>query len=71
MIAATIASGSSERGLSEVTITASAIRAAISPMTGRFAVSRSPPAPNTTTTRPVATSRADASTFSSAPGLCA
>ena len=66
-----IASGGSERGLSEVTITRSASRAAISPISGRFARSRSPPAPNTTSTRPDASSRAAASTFSSAPGLCA
>ena len=42
-----IASGSSERGLSEVTITTSASRAAISPISGRLPRSRSPPAPNT------------------------
>ena len=47
-----IASGSSERGLSEVTITRSASRAAISPISGRLPRSRSPPAPNTQITRP-------------------
>ena len=46
-ISATIASGSSERGLSEVTTTTSASRAAISPISGRLPRSRSPPAPNT------------------------
>ena len=47
MISATIASGSSERGLSDVTIVRSARRAAISPMSGRLPRSRSPPQPKT------------------------
>ena len=47
-----IASGSSLRGLSEVTITRSARRRAASPISGRLARSRSPPAPNTATSRP-------------------
>ena len=51
-IAARIAAGSSERGLSSVTMTTSARRAAISPMIGRLPGSRSPPQPNTTTRRP-------------------
>ena len=69
MISAMIASGSSERGLSEVTITSSASREAISPISGRLPRSRSPPAPNTHSTRPPAPpgeptiSRAARSTF--------
>ena len=48
-----IASGSSERGLSEVTIATSAQRApATAPISGRLPRSRSPPAPKTTITRP-------------------
>ena len=47
-----IASGSSERGLSPVSTTTSAPRAAIAPITGRLCGSRSPPAPSTTTSRP-------------------
>ena len=52
MISAMICSGSSERGLSEVTTATSASRAAISPISGRLPRSRSPPAPNTQSTRP-------------------
>ena len=63
--------GTSERGLSSVTMTTSASRVAISPMIGRLPRSRSPPQPNTTTTRPVVNGRTDASTFSSASGLWA
>ena len=48
-----IASGSSERGLSEVTIATSASRAPISPISGRLPRSRSPPAPNTAITPPL------------------
>ena len=48
-----IASGSSERGLSEVTTQASASRAAIPPISGRFSRSRSPPQPKTAISRPV------------------
>ncbi len=70
-IAARMAAGASERGLSSVTITASARRAAIAPMIGRLPVSRSPPQPNTTTSRPCASGRRVASTFSSASGLWA
>ena len=47
MIDDIIASGSSERGLSEVTITTSAKETAISPIIGRFILSRSPPHPKT------------------------
>ncbi len=53
-IAARIAAGFSLRGLSSVTMTRSAFSAAIAPMSGRLPGSRSPPAPNTTTSRPVA-----------------
>ena len=42
-----IASGSSLRGLSEVTMTTSARSRAILPISGRFWRSRSPPAPKT------------------------
>ena len=66
-----IASGASERGLSDVISATSASRAAISPMIGRLPRSRSPPAPTTTISRPDASSRAASSTCSSAPGLCA
>ena len=56
-ISSMIASGSSERGLSEVTITRSASRLAISPISGRLPRSRSPPQPNTTWRRPSVRSR--------------
>ena len=46
-ISARIASGSSERGLSLVTYTRSAPASAAAPIRGRFARSRSPPAPKT------------------------
>ncbi len=46
-----MAAGSSYRGLSEVTTATSAPRAATAPMAGRFSWSRSPPHPNTHTTR--------------------
>ena len=64
-----IASGSSERGLSEVTIATSASRAAIAPISGRLPRSRSPPAPNTAITRCSASSRAARSAFSSESGV--
>ena len=48
-----IARGSSDRGLSLVTTVRSASSAAVRPIIGRFARSRSPPQPNTTITRPV------------------
>jgi hypothetical protein len=69
--AARIAAGSSVRGLSSVTTTRSASRMAIPPIMGRFAVSRSPPQPNTTHSRPAAWGRRAVSTVSSALGLCA
>src|SRR6266511_2503789 len=53
-ISSMIACGSSLRGLSEVTMTASASRDAISPMRGRLPRSRSPPQPKMQTSRPVA-----------------
>ena len=46
-IAARIAAGSSDRGLSSVTITMSAFSAAMAPIRGRLPRSRSPPHPNT------------------------
>ena len=67
----TIACGSSLRGLSEVRIATSASSDAIRPICGRLPRSRSPPAPNTQITRPLASSRAARRTFSSAPGLWA
>ena len=70
-IAARISAAISVRGLSSVTMTMSASRVAISPMIGRLPRSRSPPAPNTTTTRPVVKGRSDASALSSASGLWA
>ena len=66
-----IASGSSERGLSEVTIATSASSAATLPISGRFPRSRSPPAPKTTITRPSPSPRAARSTVSSESGVCA
>ena len=65
-----IASGSSERGLSEVTIARSEPRAATSPMCARFPRSRSPPAPKTTITRPSPSALAEASAISSESGVC-
>ncbi len=47
-LAANVAPASSLRGLSSVTITSSARRAAIAPISGRLPLSRSPPQPNTT-----------------------
>ena len=47
-----ISAGSSERGLSSVTMARSAPSAAALPIRGRLARSRSPPAPNTTIRRP-------------------
>ena len=66
-----IASGSSLRGLSEVTITTSACSHATAPMSGRLARSRSPPAPNTTIRRLAASGRAVSRTFSSESGVWA
>ena len=66
-----MASGSSERGLSDVTTATSARRATTSPMRGRFGWSRSPPAPNTTMTRPSVTARADVTTSASPSGVWA
>ena len=50
---ATIASGSSERGLSEVTTARSESSAPARPIFGRLSRSRSPPAPKTEISRPV------------------
>ena len=60
-----IAGGSSERGLSDVTTTRSARRAATAPISGRFSRSRSPPAPNTTITRPRSPTTAPAAAITS------
>ena len=57
-ISSMIASGSSVRGLSEVMTARSASRAPMPPMSGRLPRSRSPPQPNTTSTRPSVTARA-------------
>ena len=67
----TIDSGSSERGLSEVTIAWSASSVATRPISGRLARSRSPPAPNTTTSRPRVCGRSARSTVSSPSGVWA
>ena len=74
-----IASGSSPRGLSLVTTTWSASRAAASPISGRLPASRSPPQPKTQMRRPrcppraapSSTLRSATSAFSSASGVCA
>ena len=66
-----IASGSSLRGLSEVTIATSASSVAIRPISGRLPRSRSPPQPKTQITRFCARSRAVRRTFSSESGVCA
>ncbi len=66
-----MASGRSERGLSEVTMQESASRAVISPISGRFSRSRSPPQPKTAISLPPVSMRAALSTFSSESGVCA
>ena len=68
-ISARIARGSSERGLSLVRIAVSARLAAAAPMSGRLAVSRSPPQPSTMVSRPPVTGRRPRRTASTAPGL--
>ena len=65
-----IASGFSERGLSLVRIATSASRAAAAPISGRLALSRSPPQPSTIRRLPAVTGRKASSTASTAPGLC-
>ena len=52
MISARMAAGSSERGLSSVTMTISALSAAMRPISGRLPRSRSPPQPKTQTSLP-------------------
>ena len=69
-IAARIASGSSERGLSLVRMATSARDAAAAPIIGRLARSRSPPQPSTMIRFPWVTGRSERSTASTAPGLC-
>ena len=51
-MSSTMDSGSSVRGLSEVTMASPAPAAATLPISGRFVRSRSPPAPKTTMSRP-------------------
>ena len=73
---ARIGAGSSEWGVSSVTITTSAARAAIAPITGRLSRSRSPAEPNTIRVRPrvPAAARASArerSAWTMPSGLCA
>ena len=68
---ALIAAGSSERGLSSVTMTRSASLAAISPICGRLPASRSPPQPKTRCSRPRTWPRSAFSTVSSASGVWA
>ena len=66
-----IADGSSDRGLSLVTIVRSAFEVAASPIRGRLPRSRSPPHPNTTMTRPVASGRTACRTMSRLSGVWA
>ena len=71
VMSAMIAPGSSPRGLSDVTIAMSAADATAVPMCGRFPLSRPPPQPNTTMSRPFARGRTDPSSEASASGVCA
>ena len=71
LISSMIRAGSSERGLSDVTITRSLRRAATAPISGRLVRSRSPPQPKTVMTRPRASGRAVSSRFFSASSVCA
>src|SRR6185312_14092239 len=70
-IAARMAAGSSERGLSSVTIRTSLRRAAASPIIGRLAVSRSPPQPSTVMIRPSVRARSASRPWATAAGLWA
>src|SRR5580693_3671982 len=69
-IAARMANGSSDRGLSLVRMATSASDAAAAPIIGRLARSRSPPQPSTMIRLPRVTGRSERSTASTAPGLC-
>ena len=69
--AARIAAGSSVRGLSSVTKTTSAAAAAAAPISGRLPRSRSPPAPKTTSSRPMTCGRSAVSAVVSASGVWA
>ena len=69
--ASMIPCGSSERGLSDVTIGTSARRPTTSPIGARLPGSRSPPHPNTTTRRLSSASRSARSTCSRASGVWA
>ena len=66
-----IASGSSERGLSEVTTARSESSAPTRPIFGRLSRSRSPPAPKTEISRPAVSRRAAVRTLSSESGVWA
>ena len=66
-----IASGSSERGLSEVITVTSESSAPTRPIFGRLSRSRSPPAPNTAIRRPAVSRRAAVRTLASESGVCA
>ena len=63
--------GPRERGLSEVRIARSASSDTTRPISGRLPRSRSPPAPNTTVSRPSPRPRAARMTFSSESGVWA
>ena len=58
-------------GLSSVTMTMSALSAAMRPMIGRLPLSRSPPQPKTQMRRPEAKGRSASSAAARASGLCA
>ena len=70
-ISSRMASGGSLRGLSEVRMTTSESRAATAPISGRLLRSRSPPQPNTVTTRRGLSPRTVSSRFLSASSVCA
>ena len=71
-ISSTIASGCSERGLSEVTTVRPRAARAIAPICGRLPLSRSPPQPKTHEQAARRSARArPAGTFSSESGVCA
>lgn len=70
-ISSMMASGSSVRGLSEVTMARSAREAAMDPMMGRLVRSLSPPQPNTARSLPRVKARAFLRTVSRASGVWA
>ena len=71
LISSMIRSGSSERGLSEVSTTRSLSRPATAPISGRFVRSRSPPQPNTVIRRARRQRPRGLSRFFSASSVCA